>query len=404
MIRSALIVAPNAGVSLGYGGGCKVAVEMAEVLLESNVEVGLTAFHGFPLEDLDRIHNTNLKGFGGKIRTHYFLGFGFTNKNLMDGLFSFLPTYVGVLPLIITKYIKRVLCAFNPSLVIFHDDLPMNVKDLLGGRKSILYAHFPMAARLKLGNPEEREEEQFLKKGIELFLKPFLKHAIVMVNPPCEVLLANSTITKNYMKTMWSRDDVTVLYPPVDTRLYKPSWPKEDLIVSIGPIQSNKRFGDVIKVLNKVKIGCKYVIIGHVRENHYYNHLMNSIARAELKGRVIIKPNASRDYIINVLSRAKILVHAARFEPFGIAVVEGMASGCVPIVYKGARSGPWLDIIKEGEFGLGFQTTEELAKNIERVITNEKFNRYYSNKAVARAQDFDSQVFKKRFVTILRNL
>ena len=403
MIKNVLIVAPNAGVSMSYGGGCKVAVEMAEALLENGIEVGLVAFHGLPPDRLDKIHGTNLQRFGKKLRTYYFLNSSSIEGGILREFVSFLPTYFGVIPLIITRHLKHVLSIHNSSFIIFHDDMPVNVGDL-DKRKAILYCHFPMAAITKIGDTEEREVEQSLRKGMRLFLKTFLKRAIVIDNPHCKLLLANSSITKRYMESTWNRYDVLILYPSVDTNTLKYSTSKEDLIVSIGSIQPNKRLGDLIVAVSKVKFNCKCIIIGYLRDRNYYNYLMKSITRLRLEEKIIIKPNVSHDYIINTLSKAKILVHTARFEPFGVAVIEGMASGCVPIVYEGEKSGPWIDIVKKGEYGLGFQKIEELAENMERILSDEKLFHYYSNKAIKRAKSFDVQVFKKKFMELVENI
>ena len=59
---------------------------------------------------------------------------------------------------------------------------------------------------------------------------------------------------------------------------------------------------------------------------HYFNRLQNMCER-----HVIISPNISRQNLEHILSESKVFFHTAE-ETFGISVIEGMASGCIPIV------------------------------------------------------------------------
>lgn len=401
MTNRALVVAPNAGVSLSYGGGCKVAVDMAEALLESGYMVGLAAFHGLSPGELERLHGVNLGRFGGSVRTFYFVSPESGGTTPIDRLSRLLPTYMGVMPLALTGHLGHIMSGLDPSITVFHDDVPSHLRGVLRRRRSLLYAHFPMAARLNLGDPEERETEPLARKLADFLMRPLLRQLIAATNPPCELTVANSTVTRKYIISMWGLEDVDVLYPSIESRVYRCSPRKENLLVSVGALQPNKRFGEVVDALSKVRFSLRYVIIGHLREASYYSRLMSSIAGAGLKRQVLVQPNMSRAAMIDALSRAKIVVHASRFEPFGLSVLEGMASGCVPIVYRGETSGPWIDILDKGEYGLGFRSQEELAENIERIMSDEKVRRYYAEKAIARSREFDVRLFKRKFLSLL---
>ena len=77
--------------------------------------------------------------------------------------------------------------------------------------------------------------------------------------------------------------------------------------------------------------------------------------------------------LLNLYASSKIILSVAHFEPFGMSVAEGMMLRAVPAVYRGPLSGPWIDIIDKGNYGIGFRTTEELAEAIEHVINTEYF-------------------------------
>jgi len=397
--HKALIVGPNVGVSMGKGGGVRVATKMAEALAENSFFVYLSALKGYPLNYLGSIHNTNLVKHRGKIQTHYLV-------NLRDELektktlSATLPIHVGVLPFLI--YLKYVIKRFSPHILLFHDDIPLFVRNEVRKQPTFLYVHFSYATRLKLGVGDIAEITMASKQHIERLLNPLLRKLIFMDNNPADIIVANSSVTASFLKQTWNRSDVVVLPPPVDTNLFEPSLVKENLVVALGSIQPNKRFGDVIKAINMVSSECRLIIIGHYSEAKYYHELLKLIKGMRLEKKVRIVLDASQRRVRDTLSRAKIIVHASQFEPFGIAVVEGMASGCVPIVYDGTKSGPWVDIINKGEFGLGFRTINDLSRNIEKILCDEKAYAYYGNKAKGRSKRFDTGTFKHDFMRLLK--
>ena len=64
-------------------------------------------------------------------------------------------------------------------------------------------------------------------------------------------------------------------------------------------------------------------------------------ARTRLGDRVVVWGFQERDAYVDLLGRSDILVGAAHHEFFGIAVVEALAAGCVPVL-PDQQSYPWL--------------------------------------------------------------
>jgi glycosyltransferase involved in cell wall biosynthesis len=399
-MNKALVVGPNVGVSMGSGGGVRVAAKMAETLAVTGFAVSLCAFRGYSLDHLDSIHNTNLAAYRDKIRTDYLITTRRDDQARAGSLSGSLPIHVGVLP--ISMYLQYIIRKFSPNVLIFHDDIPMLVKNRLQGRFTILYVHFSYATRLKLGVGDIADILTPSKESIEKLLNPLLRRLIFLDSVPADVVLANSSITAEFLKQTWNDSNVMVLHPPVDTTLCRSTHPKADLVVSIGTVQPNKRFEDIIQAMKTIGSNSKLVIIGKYHQGRYYRELQKLIEKNGLAKRVEILLDATQEEVRDFLSKAKILVHASRFEPFGIAVVEGMASGCVPIVYEGTTSGPWIDIVSKGEFGCGFRTVNELSEKIEKILGNESAFEYYSERAKKRSKMYDTLIFKERFIKVLR--
>lgn len=401
MNKKALMVGPNIGVSMGKGGGVRVAARMGEVLAKNGYGVSFCAFKGYPPSLLDKVHGTNLLKYGNRIRTHYFVNARLESDGA-GSLAGALPIHVGVLPF--SLYLRYVLRKLSPHLLIFHDDIPLLKSDVFRDRFVILYVHFSYASRLKLGVRDITEITESSTQSIEELLNPIVRRLIFFNSNPANIIIANSSITADFVKKTWTGCAVQTLHPPVDTDYYGSSRRKENLVVAVGVIQPNKRFEDVIRAMSKVSSEYRLVIVGYRHQSNYYLKLQRLIDIIGLKGRVEIVLNAAREELRDTLSRAKIAVHASRFEPFGISVVECMASGCVPLVYRGATSGPWVDVINEGEFGIGFRTIDELSENIEKIMNNEQMYSDYSSRAMKRSREFDTQVFTDKFSEILHRI
>ncbi|QGR19743.1 glycosyltransferase [Stygiolobus azoricus] len=95
-----------------------------------------------------------------------------------------------------------------------------------------------------------------------------------------------------------------------------------------------------------------------------------------------------------MLCKAKVIFHAKVEEPFGIAIVEGMSAGAVPVVHK--SGGSWTDIIEEGKYGYGYLTEEEAVEFLYQALNNESLRKEVKE----RAKLFSSNNFEEKFLKI----
>jgi glycosyltransferase involved in cell wall biosynthesis len=117
---------------------------------------------------------------------------------------------------------------------------------------------------------------------------------------------------------------VDVVYPPVTINKYHSS-EKKNQICMLCRISPEKNLEFAVEVLNRVQYPT--IIIGAVTTATmpYFNKLQEMCAE-----HVVISPNISRQNLEHILSESKVFFHSA-VETFGISVVEGIASGCIPI-------------------------------------------------------------------------
>lgn len=185
-----------------------------------------------------------------------------------------------------------------------------------------------------------------------------------------------------------------VINPPVKVRDFEPYADKgfderEDSVVMIGRIVPEKGIEEVIDAvaLTESKPTLK-VVGGLIPLMVPYKEPLER--RAREKGvRIEFHPNASREELVKIATSSKVFVHATVREHFGIAVVEGMAAGCPVIVHR--SGGSYEDIIDYGSYGLHYETTEELANHIDKLIADEKTWRHYHSLSLKRAPEFSEE-------------
>jgi hypothetical protein len=393
------IVAPNIGLYYGEGGGVKVALYMAQTLLKNGIKVHLIALKGWPIEKLDRIHGTILRKFSreDKLFLNYMLGLGPSPKIPFSIAVKLVSTYV--------EYLSRKL---GPNLVIFHDDIPrLNYEKILKQNSHvILYSHFPYVARAHFNVVDAVEIGMEKYQGLKTRLHyKALKKVIYTDNIPKEIkLIANSTVTKMFMEFMWRRD-VEILYPPLTFQPKITDKPKDSIMVLVGG-QPNKRIGDAIRALANIKSTSnktpRLYIIANSFVPWYKEYLINLAQKLDVKQYVCLMEALPIENLMNIYSFSRLILSPAHFEPFGMSIVEGMAYGNIPIVYKGLLSGPWIDVTEKGIYGLGFRTSDELAEIIcDAMNFCEKEFDAWINKVVDRASYFSLHKFEENFIGMI---
>ncbi len=297
----------------------------------------------------------------------------------------------------------------NVLLVVF-DDIPKILKNY-NVLCYVNYSHCCRIRRPEYADPRYREKIKYrvLWYMHSLMFPRFFIYTKEDIGNR-HVVLANSTLTYTHLKEDLGVDRIEKLYPPVDSQriVYEYSNKhKENLIVSVGRIERNKRFEDILQALAIIKRDhpgiseVKCMIMGFEYDTEYLSKLKKTIVSLGLNNTVKIYLNVPRHQILENLAKAKIYVHSAPYEHFGISVVEAMAAGAIPIVKKGFN-GPWIDILDQGKYGLGYETPENLAHIIAKILVyNEQHLASLRKRAIERAKQFDKTVFKQFLLRII---
>src|SRR5687767_11569672 len=127
--------------------------------------------------------------------------------------------------------------------------------------------------------------------------------------------------------------------------------------------------------------------------------------------RAHIEANIGRDRLTRLYQRSKVFWHAAGFgedderhpersEHFGIATVEAMAAGCVPIVIN---KGGQREIVEHGVSGFLWNSLEELKLYTLQIARDEKLRIRMADAARLRAQRFSTERFVIGFARLLND-
>jgi len=396
----------------GYGGGVRVTLSIVKALLEDECYVDLVSLSGLSLPNLEKVHGVGLQQYldRGRLRIRYrFPELPMTAKVRLYAIKAFENHLI--------EHLNDVGIE-NVSLVIFFDDVPSRVLELLEERSVpvVLYIHFSYVHRIALALYDEIFKEQFSSKFEvlkERLMRTALRRIFAWIPDYSNVkVLANSTITRIATRIVW-KIDPQVLYPPV----YVPNHirnrairhditeGKENFIITLGVFEPSKRHDVVLEAFSRSRIvrNAKLFLIGSPSHDAYLHYLYSKIKELNIKDHVKIIMNADEEMKWYLLSKAKAIVHPKIFEPFGIAVVEGICAGAIPIVYKGPLSGPWIDIVERGKYGFGFRDLEELSDRIELAIND--YDKYVKEMHISeRCSYFEYKNFKNEFINVVKSI
>jgi len=319
-------------------------------------------------------------------------------KTRIIGIKTILPN-----PYSIYFILKKIRNLNDYDVVILNDDVPKNLNNI----KSMIYIHFPHAARVKYNVLVERKYTDsgigWIKWQLHRRLFPHYFHVDGSFQSD-RIFLTNSTLTEFWTKKLWPNAQIKILYPPVQAKKIikktnKSVNPKKNQIVYVGRIMPDKGIEDIIMAISYIS-NAKVKLLGPVDNHNYLKKLKRLIKKYNLERKVELKGKLPRDKLLDVLIESKVIVHPAPLEPFGIAVVEGMAAGCIPIVKRGFN-GPWVDILKRREKnGYAYSDIDELTVKILQAMNNN----LDTTKVQTCAMQFDEEHFINTFTRFLESL
>jgi len=213
------------------------------------------------------------------------------------------------------------------------------------------------------------------------------------------LVLANSSWTARLFSTMWGYG-AEVLHPPVDVEYFSNCSGDRDpgAVVTVSRYTPEKNLAGVLRVAELLR-GLRFTIVGTLAE--YGREVYEGLrAYAEEKGldNVKLLANVSRERLREILCGSTLYLHPPYPEHFGISVVEAMAAGLVPIVYRGG--GAWEDVASRIHSSLGYTSPRQAAD----VIISLRSAPELASKLAARASKLAWDYSSERFASKLKSL
>ncbi len=225
---------------------------------------------------------------------------------------------------------------------------------------------FHRKTAVAIGGYEVAKELQYnygalLNKGGEKRIKYILENA--------DIIIANSEFSKNEIIRLVPDKNVHKIYHGIDKIAEFPN--KEDLIVTIGNSYEYKHLLKGIDTFVRAakKLSIRAVVIGDY-EKSIYEKLRTIYPEIEMTGYL------SQKEIQEILKRAKVYCQLSYRESFGVALLEAMSAGCVPVVTnKAALPEVVGDVGFYTEFGDATKTADAIKKALNSDQSNAVINR-----------------------------
>ena len=227
--------------------------------------------------------------------------------------------------------------------------------------------------------------------------------------------LSNSQYTASWVKKLWAVES-EVVYPPVRTTI-EPDV-KTNLITSVGrffdpSLGHSKKQHELLAAFTQMVNSSQGVGDWTLRfvggADAASREYVLAVRRGAVGYPIEIYLNAQREVVESTLATASVYwhgggfgedseLHPERFEHFGIAVVEAMAAGAVPVVF--AAAGP-AEIVRHGVDGFHWRTVHELQTLTRQLMNDAELRQQMSVAAQLRAAEFSVDVFNGRINSLI---
>ena len=247
----------------------------------------------------------------------------------------------------------------------------------------VIHAHYWLSGLVAKQISEEKNIPYvFTSHSLGVFLDGYNKERV-----DCEKIVMTSsnfvTVSSQYEHVMISENykinenKIKKITPGLDRKIFKPdiNLPRENIFLSIGRIQEQKRQLETVQFLNSFKkvdsnFLC-YFIGGPSGKSgdDYMAELKDSVKELDLESHVEFLGNLSQMEIKDLMNKSKLLIHTSQYETFGLVAIEANSMG-VPIL--SINTGSLIEIIennKNGYFAEGFADSN--ANNFVKNLIND---------------------------------
>ena len=218
----------------------------------------------------------------------------------------------------------------------------------------------------------------FTSHSLGVFLDGYNKERVdceKIVMTSSNIVTASSVFEAMLITDTYKIDESKIrkIIPGVDREIFSPdlSVKKENIFLSIGRIQEQKGQLQTLEFLNnfkKIENDFKCIFIGGPSGKYgdeYLQKLKQTVKDFNLEIHVEFLDNLEQTKIIELLNKAKLLIHTSRFETFGLVAIEANTMG-VPVLT--INNGSLMEIIENNKNG--YLTENLIDRDVNNFVKN----------------------------------
>jgi alpha-1,2-mannosyltransferase len=360
--------------SLNYAGG-------AERVCLSTIDAAMALGHHVTLGTIDV---TNWARMSSLLRTNVR---PLEEIHLLPSNSAFFRIYSSTL---MSRVLSKLVTRCDLCICTNHDVFPLSI--------DIGYMHYlPLCAIPYSGQGKEYSAKwRIYSYPIQIVQRRLLNKLRV------KKLLTNSTFSRRMLGKIGL--EAEVIHPAVDVEGFtvREEKPRKKRVVSIGRLSPEKNFELVLEVAEQTP-EVSFIIIGGFAGaiSRIYLTKLRKMIEARNLTNVHIFANLPHEDVISILHRSKLLLHTTRNEHFGIAVVESMAAGLVPVIHR--SGGQWEDILSQtnGRYGFSFSDAQEATETVKSIIHDDELLSAIRQRNKDWVRNFSSNQFKTRMQEVI---
>ena len=207
---------------------------------------------------------------------------------------------------------EDVVIIMSGGLSLKHLDIPI-----------VVYCHSTFESDLDYVN----SSNSGLKKIYDSFVKKQVLRQLNLLKDKSVHLITNSYYTEQKIKENFGKDS-SVIYPPVEQKISQNDTKRQG-VVTVSRYSPEKNLTFACEVA--MKVGASYKVIGNAKFQTQYNILNTLTKMCKTNPKIKLLCNVEKKVITDSLLSSKVYFQTSK-ETFGMAVIEGIAAGCIPIV------------------------------------------------------------------------
>jgi glycosyltransferase involved in cell wall biosynthesis len=225
-------------------------------------------------------------------------------------------------------------------------------------------------------------------------------------------VITNSEFSRRAIVNALGLDNIYVLSPPIDVETFHNAAlmanvdnETDDIILVISRIAPHKKIENAIrlaKILKDNNIGKGMKIVGNLYYYFfdYYSELKQMVQDLGLTDYITFEINASLDKLLSIIRESRVYFHPMIGEHFGMAVLEAMAAGLIPVV---PNEGGIIEFVPQK---YQFNTIEQAAEIIiyvfnhlsktERIKISDEINKFSNSHYIEGFQNILKELLSRK--------